>query len=236
MPTLNKSNILSSTVFTPKLYVICLYNRYIPQYQKESLIRYTLLSFVRAISEKEKKVGMTNIVFIAASIDGYIVDNNQQIEWLHNYPNPDGLDFGFSQLMERVDALIMGRTTFETVLSFNVPWPYIKPVFVLSNTCQEPPKGYEDKISIVQGDLSSIIKSLNAQGHNTLYIDGGKTIQSLKEDLIDELVITTIPILLGSGVPLFSTLLTPLQFTHSHTEQFLNHLVQNTFIRQRNNA
>lgn len=177
---------------------------------------------------------MTNIVFIAASIDGYIADNNQQIEWLHDYPNPDGLDFSFSDLMSRVDALIMERTTFEIVLSFNVPWPYTKPVFVLSKTLTKIPEGYEDKISLVQGDFTTIVKSLNEQSFNTLYIDGGKTIQSfLQEDLIDELVITTIPILLGSGVPLFSTLLVPLQFTHSHTEQFLNHLVQNTFIRQR---
>ena len=74
---------------------------------------------------------MANIVYIATSLDGYIARKDGSIDWLTDIPNPEGSDFGFSAFMERIDGIIMGRGTFETVLSFG-QWPYSKPVFVLS--------------------------------------------------------------------------------------------------------
>ncbi|GIU31234.1 diacylglycerol kinase [Shewanella colwelliana] len=177
---------------------------------------------------------MANIVFIATSLDGYIADKRGQLDWLHSVPNPNNVDTGFIALMERVDGLIMGRNTLDMVLSFDCDWPYTKPVFVLSNTMSKVPKGYEDKVFLVKGKLIDIIADLNAKGFNELYIDGGVTIQNfLKEDLIDEMVITRFPILLGGGAPLFGELASPLSFYVIKNEVVLDTLVQTTYHRQR---
>lgn len=74
-----------------------------------------------------------NSVFIATSLDGFIADKNGRIDWLHSIPNPENDDMGYVKFEEKIDALVIGRGTFETVLGFDVDWPYHKPVFVLSN-------------------------------------------------------------------------------------------------------
>ncbi len=154
-----------------------------------------------------------NIVYIAQSLDGYIADKNGGLDWLHSVPNPNNDDGGFGDFMNRIDGLIMGRTTFETVCSFDIDWPYTKPVFVLSNTLKEIPNTHKKHASLINGNLKTIIENLNNKGFNELYIDGGTTIQSfLKEDLIDEMIITTIPVLLGGGSSLFGDLAQPLNF------------------------
>ncbi|MGS0727726.1 dihydrofolate reductase family protein [Shewanella sp. 0m-11] len=82
--------------------------------------------------------------------------------------------------------------------------------------------------------MPELIQQLNAKGYNEFYIDGGKTIQGfLQQDLIDELIITTIPVLLGGGISLFGELATQLKFKHVQAERLLDCLVQNSFIRQR---
>ncbi|PCK31146.1 dihydrofolate reductase family protein [Pseudoalteromonas piscicida] len=177
---------------------------------------------------------MANIVYIGASLDGFIADKNNRIDWLHEIPNPAGLDLGFADFMARIDAIIMGRNTFETIQGFDCEWPYKKPVFVLSNTLKTVPKSIADKVSLVRGELTDIVEQLAQLGYQNLYIDGGKTIQSfLQQDLIDELIITTIPILLGGGVPLFTELNAPLKFKHVNAIRYLDYVVKNHYIRER---
>jgi len=161
---------------------------------------------------------MANYVFIATSLDGYIATDDGGIEWLSEIPNPDNSDYGFNDFIQKIDAIIMGRNTFEKVLSFD-RWPYTKKVFVLSNKLKEVPKELTDKVEIIAGDLQTITADLNKRGFVNLYIDGGKTIQGfLKEGLIDEMIITRIPILLGSGIPLFGKLDKPIRFDEVKTE------------------
>ncbi|MGF1756338.1 dihydrofolate reductase, partial [Vibrio makurazakiensis] len=121
---------------------------------------------------------MSNSVFIATSLDGYIADKNGGVDWLHAIPNPDGDDMGYVEHFERIDAMVMGRNTLDMVLSFGVDWPYTKPVFVLSNTMTTVPSGYEDKVFLVKGELRDVLKSIHDQGYQKLYIDGGVTIQN----------------------------------------------------------
>ncbi|WP_153913007.1 dihydrofolate reductase family protein [Shewanella sp. TC10] len=177
---------------------------------------------------------MSNVVFIATSLDGYIADKDNNLDWLHEIPNPEGSDMGFNAFMDRIDALVMGRNTYEKVMSFDCDWPYHKPVFVLSNTLTKVPAELADKVFIVKDELLQVVAELNAKGFNELYIDGGVTIQNfLKQDLIDELIITTIPTLLGGGISLFGELAAPLKFKHTSSQQHLGCLVTNEFVRVR---
>lgn len=135
-----------------------------------------------------------NIVFIARSIDGFIAGKNGELDWLHAIPNPDNVDMGYHQLMAEIDALVMGRTTFETVLGFGIDWPYTRHVFVLSHTLQAVPEALRGKVTLTKGNSPEILDEIHARGFFKLYIDGGRTVQDfLRADLIDELRITTIP-------------------------------------------
>lgn len=175
---------------------------------------------------------MANIVYIATSLDGYIADKNGNLDWLHSVPNPDGSDFGFHQFMERVDALVMGRNTFDTVCEFDCEWPYSKPVFVISNSLKTIPDDYQDKAFLVKGDLKSIVADLNGRGFKELYIDGGITVQNfLAQDLIDEMIITTIPVVLGGGSSLFGDLPSPINFKLKQSEVLVNAVVKSHYIR-----
>lgn len=97
-----------------------------------------------------------NSVFIATSLDGYIADKAGNIDWLNSTPNPDQIDMGYSSFMENIDALVMGRTTFETVCSLDMDWPYQKPVFVLSNSMSEIPHNLKNNVFLINGELESI--------------------------------------------------------------------------------
>jgi len=175
-----------------------------------------------------------NSVFIATSLDGYIADKNGGINWLHSIPNLDNDDMGYVEFINGIDALIMGRKTFETVLGFDVDWPYNKPVFVLSNKLTEIPESYKDKAFLVKGKLPEILEQIHEKGLNRLYIDGGTTIRNfLKADLIDEMILTTIPILLGGGSPLFMELPNELNFELTGAKTFLNQITQNHYKRKR---
>ncbi|GAA4326573.1 dihydrofolate reductase family protein [Pontixanthobacter gangjinensis] len=175
-----------------------------------------------------------NKVFIATSLDGYIADKNGGIDWLHSIPNPDQTDMGYSEFMAGIDAIMMGRNTFETVCGFDMDWPYQKPVYVLSHSLTEVPDSLEGKVEILNGPLKKVLKDIHAKGYNDLYIDGGKTIQSfLKEDLIEEICITIIPVLLGDGIRLFQDLPKKLDFECISTRIFLEQVVQNHFRRKR---
>ncbi len=176
---------------------------------------------------------MKNTVYIATSLDGYIADKNGGIEWLNDIPNPDNDDFGYTDFMEKIDAIVMGRNTFQKVLTFG-GWPYIKAVYVVSSSITELPDELSDKVKILNCNPLDLVERLNKEGHKNLYIDGGLLIQSfLSEDLIDELIITTIPILLGNGISLFGELNNSLKFSHVKTEILLNSLVKSTYKRQK---
>ncbi len=174
---------------------------------------------------------MTNCVYIATSLDGYIATSDGSLDWLTEFPNPNNDDYGYAEFMNRMDAIIMGRGTFEKVLTFD-HWPYDKPTFVLSNSLKSLPQELIGKAEILKGELKGLLGKILARGYGNLYIDGGRTIQAfLAEDLIDELIITQIPILLGSGIPLFGFLADAMWFTLHKTEIY-GELVQSTYIRK----
>ncbi|TXE11026.1 dihydrofolate reductase family protein [Algoriphagus aquimarinus] len=177
---------------------------------------------------------MKNSVFIATSLDGFIAGKNDELDWLSTFPEIDHVDTGFNEFTSRIDALLMGRNTFEVVAGFEGDWFYTKPVFVWSNSLKEIPEKFKDKAFLVKGSITEVLSEIHSRGFHKLYIDGGKTIQSfLKEDLIDEMIITTIPVLLGSGIPMFGDLPKQLVFECIKSTRFLDKVVQNHFVRSR---
>ena len=176
---------------------------------------------------------MTTFVYVATSLDGFIAAEGDDLSWLSEIPNPDESDFGFADFMSRVDALVMGRRTYDKVISFG-SWPYDKPVFVLSNTLGSLPTDPEKSVEVISGGLESVIANLKAKGHQNLYVDGGITIQNfLEKDLIDEMIITRVPVLLGSGIPLFGQLQQALKFTLERTEELGGGLLKSYYKRIR---
>lgn len=175
-----------------------------------------------------------NKVFIARSLDGYIADRDGGLDWLYLVPNPDQLDLGYESFIQGVDAIVMGRNTFETVCSFEMEWPYNKPVYVLSSSLKSIPEKLKAKVEVLRGTPREVLEEIHLKGYHRLYIDGGRTIQDfLKEDLIDELIITTIPILLGGGPALFGELPRAMEFDHAWSRLYLDALVQDCYKRKR---
>ncbi len=175
-----------------------------------------------------------NSVFIAASLDGYFDDKNGGLDWLQSIPNPDNDDMGYVEFNKGIDTIVMGRTTFETVLGFDVEWPYDKPVFVLSKTLKKIPQSHKDKAFLIKGTLTEILDQIHKKEYESLYIDGETTIRNfLKEDLNDEMGLTTIPVLFGRGSPLFDELSNVLKFELIGTKTFLNQITQNHYKRKK---
>jgi dihydrofolate reductase len=174
---------------------------------------------------------MTNSVYIATSLDGFIATTDGGLDWLTEIPNPNNEDYGYAEFMTRMDAIILGRVTFEKVLTFD-HWPYEKPTFVLTNSLKSLPAGLNGKAEIINGELRELLGKIHARGYGNLYIDGGRTIQTfIAEDLIDEMIITQIPILLGSGIPLFGFLADSMWFSLQKTEIY-GELVKSTYFRR----
>lgn len=172
---------------------------------------------------------MKNYVYIAQSIDGYIAGPNGELDWLDEIDNPENDDFGFVDFMNQIDALVMGRNTFEKVLSFGM-WPYSKPVYVVSSSLKNIPENLSEKAFLINSSPIKIINSLKKNGFQNLYIDGGILIQSfLASELIDKLIITTIPVLLGGGIPLFGRLDNRVKLKLESSKMLVNQLVKTLY-------
>ena len=149
-------------------------------------------------------------VFIASSLDGFIARPDGDIGWLNaaGAGLPEGEDCGYGAFMANVDAIVMGRKTFEQVLGFEGEWPYgQRPVVVLSSRPLEIPERLKGSVSQDAGEPEAIAARVEARGARKLYVDGGRTLQAfLAAGLVDEITLTLIPVLLGAGIPLFGPL------------------------------
>ncbi len=175
-------------------------------------------------------------VFIATSLDGFIARKDGRIDWLEkaNTTLPTGEDCGYQSFFESVDTLVIGRKTFETVLSFET-WPYgDKRVIVLSTQLKQVPPRLAKTVSVFSFAPKMILENLTAEGSQHIYLDGGRTIQSfLADNLVDEITVTSIPVLLGEGLPLFSKVMADISLTHIKTHAYANGFVQSRYAVQK---
>jgi dihydrofolate reductase len=170
-------------------------------------------------------------VFIATSLDGFIARPDGSIDWLPGLDSDPGESYGYDAFMASVDGLVMGRKSFEKVLSFS-EWPYPKPVVVLSrslaaSSLREDLRGKVEFSSLAPAEL---MRDLARHGWRRVYVDGGQVIQSfLREGLISDMVITRVPVLLGEGLPLFGPLDADINLRHDETRAYPSGLVQSRY-------
>jgi dihydrofolate reductase len=142
-------------------------------------------------------------VFIATSLDGFIARTDGSLDWLMQAQAaaPAGEDFGYAHFIAGIDALVMGRQTFETVLGFE-PWPYgERPVWVMSRQpALHIPDSVRPTVQHSRATAATLLQRLALQGVRRVCLDGGQLVQAfLFEDLVDRMTVTTVPLLLGQG-------------------------------------
>ncbi|MDX1413976.1 MAG: dihydrofolate reductase family protein [Candidatus Promineifilaceae bacterium] len=171
-------------------------------------------------------------VFIATSLDGYIARKNGDLDWLpgadgESDNDSNGEDYGYYDHWQAIDTLVLGRNSFDTVMSFG-QWPYMgKRVVILSHGQPNVPEELRDKIEILSGTPQEIALRLAHTGSKHVYIDGGLTIQAfLRAGLIHELIVSVIPILIGQGIPLFGPLDYDIELQLLELKSFPNGIVQ----------
>jgi dihydrofolate reductase len=169
---------------------------------------------------------MTASVFIGISVDGFIARKNDDLDFLPEDCEPHG----YTEFIASVDAIVMGRKTFEKVLTFGA-WPYgEKRVVVLSSRPIDLSVVSGGVVEQMAGEPAEIVAQLAARGVHNLYIDGGVTIQRfLRAGMIQRLIITRVPVLIGEGVPLFGPLKHDVRLRHVATRHYPSGLVQSEY-------
>jgi dihydrofolate reductase len=170
---------------------------------------------------------MTASVFVGTSVDGFIARANGDFDFL---PEGGGEPHGYNEFMASVDAIVIGRNTFEKVLSMEA-WPYgDKRVVILSSGPLDLSAAVGGVVEQMAGPPAEIVAQLAARGLHHLYIDGGITIQRfLRAGVIQRLIITRVPVLIGEGVPLFGTLPHDVRLRHVATRHYPSGLVQSEY-------
>ena len=168
---------------------------------------------------------MTVSVFIGTSLDGFIARPNGAVDFL---PPGGGEPHGYDEFIASVDALVIGRNTFEIVVAFP-EWPYgDKRVVVLSSRPLD--LSAVRRVEQMNGTPAEIVSKLAASGSQHLYVDGGITIQRfLRAGLVQRLVITRVPVLIGEGIPLFGTLPRDVRLHHIATQHYPSGLVKSEY-------
>ena len=171
-------------------------------------------------------------VFVGVSLDGFIARPNGDLDWLMGEGGGDSAEHGYNEFIAGIDAIVMGRRTFEKVLSFD-KWYYgSKRVVVLSHQPLDLSVA-QARGGVVEGMAGSpaeVVSTLAASGAHRLYVDGGITIQQfLRAGLIHRLIISRLPVLIGDGIPLFGSLPYDIRLSHIATRTYPGGMVQSEY-------
>lgn len=142
-------------------------------------------------------------LYIAVSLDGFIADKNGSVKWLEDFPNPDLLDYGYYDFYNSIDTTLMGNATYQQILGFDIPFPYSDKqniVFTRNKTLEK-----DNNVRFISDDIPDFIRELKLTSGKDIWLIGGGQINTLlfNHGLIDEIIMTYIPIVLGEGIPLF---------------------------------
>jgi len=170
-------------------------------------------------SPTDARTPLVGCVFVGTSVDGFIARENGDFDWLTAAGDALG-ETGYDEFFAGVDALVMGRATFDTVSAFP-EWPYAgKRMLVLSRTLVGKGEALAQPDTTAHATLDDVLRTLAAEGLHRVYVDGGRTIQSfLRAGLIREIVISRAPVLIGTGIPLFGPLDADVHLRHVSTRE-----------------
>lgn len=173
-------------------------------------------------------------VFIGISLDGFIAREDGAIDWLTAAGDPttgQGEDYGYQAFFDSVDAVVMGRNTYELVLGFGGAWPYgKKPIIVLTTRSFEIPPRIADTVETMSAPPEEVVRRLEERGMERLYVDGGRTIQAfLAAGLIRRMIISRLPVLIGTGIPLFGPVPADIRLRHVDTRTYAGGIVQSEY-------
>lgn len=170
-------------------------------------------------------------IFCGVSLDGYIARPNGALDFLEGDGTAEMGDHGYEAFMASVDAIVMGRNTFNVVMTF-VTWPYTKKVIVLSSReldLSDARKRGAD-VECMNASPQEILAQLAARHILHLCVDGGTTVQRfLRAGLVDRLIVTRLPVLIGQGIPLFGTLEKDIRLKLVASQSFPGGLVQSEY-------
>jgi dihydrofolate reductase len=177
------------------------------------------------------------ILYIATSIDGYIAKSDGNLDWLTQFPNPTNEDYGYSELLSNCESIIIGSRTFTEINKFDIEWPYSNfKTYVISRQ-----KNFEintPNTELYSGDLKELINKLMINtSKNCWVVGGGKLVESLlNQNLIDEMIISIIPVLIGNGIPLFHKSSSESKWGLVETKKYDSGVVTLTYTKQNSNA
>lgn len=168
--------------------------------------------------------------FIATSLDGFIARPDQSIDWLEDADSDATEDYGYEKFVRTVSSVVMGRKTFAKIMNFP-EWPFpSQRVIVLSTTMKEVPPSVADQVQLFGGSVEDLAFLLESDRETHIYVDGSRAIQSfIQAGILSDITITTIPILIGEGVPLFGAIPKDVKLEHVTTKAFRNGFVQSIY-------
>jgi len=160
-------------------------------------------------------------LFIASSLDGYIARKNGSIDWLESLKNPDNLDHGYGEFINNIDTIIMGRKSYEKIISFGIDWPYpdCKSYII---TSQEDYKVSINNCFVKHNPDAEFIDQLRTKSNKNIWVLGGSELIKwfLNHHYVDEMIISIIPVIIGTGIPLFLEGVSENWFNFEKTETF----------------
>jgi dihydrofolate reductase len=170
-----------------------------------------------------------SVLYIAASLDGFIAGKNDDISWLFRY---NDVDYGYDGFLSTIGAIIQGRRTYEVEAEHGWGSEITIPVFVLSRRPPEREPG-RPNIIFTDADLAEVLEDAKRRTDKDIWIEGGASVaqQFLARGLIDEIVLSVVPVILGDGVRLFGKTDAPVELTLREVNRFDKGLVQLTYTR-----
>lgn len=169
-------------------------------------------------------------LYIAASIDGYIAGNDGDLDWLMKYPITSEINYGYDDFYQSVDTVIVGGQTYRDILNMDFIWPYKdKTTYVITHN----PADSKENIHFISDNIIETISRLQKDEGKDIWLVGGGILVTmlLNQDMIDEMIITTIPVILGNGVPLFPATPKESQWNLTGSNTYSNGVIQ-TIYRQ----
>lgn len=172
-------------------------------------------------------------LYIATTLDGYIARENGNLDWLMSFPNPNKIDYGYQAFYNEISTVIMGRSTYEEILGFDVEWPYSDCKTYVISSRSDFSTSTENTEVLSDLSIENLQKIKNAASKDVWLVGGGKVISEfLNLGVVDEMLLTLIPVILGKGISLFPNQPKETNFTLQSAQTFETGVVNLTYIKK----